>query len=97
MHDDPEPACGRVENDCAKRGSPDHNGAEKERLAKPSIWIGCEHLILAAWASSGPHRHERRLLFLTLADAPDDLKQHSQALILARSLAKLAVSWSNLA
>ncbi len=43
MHNQPQPSCGRIEDNCAERGRADHHATQEDRLAKPAIGIGCEH------------------------------------------------------
>jgi hypothetical protein len=54
MYDQPQPTCGRVENDSAERGGADHHSPQKDCLAKPPIWIGREHcpILLARMLAS---------------------------------------------
>jgi hypothetical protein len=83
MHDDPEPGCSRIENDRADRGGADHHSAEEDRLAKPPVWIGCEHL--GFFSLDGIVRDPSKLFasrsgasrFSTLADGLIDLKHAS--------------------
>jgi len=88
MYHQPQPACGRIQNNSAERGGADHHRAEKDCLAKPPVWIGREHcpilpartlassilLKLASWPALGVS---------TLPDGVIDLKQEDPGLTLA--------------
>jgi hypothetical protein len=44
MYDQPQPTCGRIEDNSTERGGADHHAPEKDCLAKSPIWIGREQL-----------------------------------------------------
>jgi hypothetical protein len=46
MYDQPQPTCGRIQNNSAERGGADHHRPEKDCLAKPPVWIGREHCLI---------------------------------------------------
>lgn len=80
MYDQPQPTCGRIENDSAERGGADHHSPQKDCLAKPPIWIGREHcpiLLARMLASSILLKQASRpaLGVSTLPDGAIDLKQ----------------------
>ena len=88
MYDQPQPACGRIQNNGAERGGADHHRPEKDGLAKPPVWIGREHCpILPArtLASSILLELASRpaLGVSTLPDGVIDLKQEDPGLTLA--------------
>ena len=88
MYHQPQPTCGRIENDSAERGGADHYRPQKDRLAKPPVWIGREHCpILPArtLASSILLELASRpaLRVSTLPDGVIDLKQDDPGLTLA--------------
>ena len=43
MYDEPQPTCGRIENNSAERDGADHHTPKKDRLSKPPVWIGRKH------------------------------------------------------
>jgi len=64
MCDQPQPTCGRIENNSPERGGADHHAPQKDCLAKPPIWIRREHCtILLARMLSPP-------ILLKLASRP---------------------------
>ena len=80
MYDQPQPTCGRIENDSAERSGADHHSPQKDCLAKPPIWIGREHcpiLLARMLASSILLKQASRpaLGVSTLPDGAIDLKQ----------------------
>jgi hypothetical protein len=88
MYDQPQPTCGRIENDSTERGGTDHHRPQKDCLAKPPVWIGREHfpILLArilASPSSLSRLHGRPSGVSTLPDGVIDLKQGKPGLTLA--------------
>jgi hypothetical protein len=80
MYDQPQPTCGRIENNSAERGGADHHTAKKDCLSKPPVWIGREHCAILLARMLSPQSSlswlgGRRLGFLTLPDGLIDLKQ----------------------
>lgn len=43
MYDEPQPTCGRIENNSAERDGAYHHTPKKDRLSKPPVWIGRKH------------------------------------------------------
>lgn len=43
MDDQPQPTCGRIENNSAESDGADHYTPQKDRLSKPPVWIRREH------------------------------------------------------
>jgi hypothetical protein len=88
MYDQPQPTCGRVQNNSAERCGADHHRPEKDCLAKPAVWIGGEHCpILPARMLASSIRlkpaSQPALGVSTLPDGVIDLKQEDPGLTLA--------------
>jgi hypothetical protein len=88
MYYQPQPTCGRIENDSTERGGADHHSPQKDCLAKPPVWIGREHFpILLARILASPIllklASRPALGVSTLPDGVIDLKQGKPGLTLA--------------
>jgi hypothetical protein len=86
MYDQPQPTCGRIENNGTERDGADHHAPQKDCLAKPPVWIGREQL--SDSSSAKCHRPQCSLSWLrsrpfsTLPDGAMDLKHWNVGLTL---------------
>jgi hypothetical protein len=88
MYDQPQPACGRIQNNSAERSGADHHRPEKDCLTKPPVWIGRKHcpILPARMLASSIHLKlapRPALGISTLPDGVIDLKQEDPGLTLA--------------